>query len=52
MLEKRIECDVEYAEVEIQSCVDGSCSLMKTASHRPDIFNDVTIKRITHIYML
>jgi len=50
MLEKRIECDVEYAEVEIQSCVDGSCSLMKTASHRPDIFNDVTIKK-NHAYL-
>jgi len=50
MIEKRIDCTIEYAEIEIQNCANGQCTLMKTASHRPDIFNDITIKK-NHAYL-
>jgi len=50
MLEKRIDCDVEYAEAEVQLCPNGVCNLVKTASERPDIFNDVKLKK-NHAYL-
>jgi len=50
MLYKEIDCEVEYAEAEMQLCPNGICNLVKTAGERPDIFNNITLKK-NHAYL-
>ena len=49
MLYKRFEVEVEYAEAE-KTCPNGICSIVKTAEVKPDVFNDVKLKK-NHAYL-
>jgi len=49
MLEKRIDLSVEYAQAE-QTCPNGQCSLVKTATDIPEIFDGVKLKK-NHAYL-
>jgi len=50
MLTKYIDAQIEYAEAEKEICPNGRCSIVKTASERPEIFNDIKIKK-NHAYL-
>jgi len=50
MLTKYIDAQIEYAEAEKEICPNGMCSIVKTASERPEIFNDIKIKK-NHAYL-
>ena len=50
MLTKEIECSIEYGEANQELCPNGQCSIVKTASERPDIFNGIRIKK-NHAYL-
>jgi len=49
MLYKQFEVEVEYAEAE-KTCPNGICSIVKTAEVKPDVFNDVKLKK-NHAYL-
>jgi len=49
MLYKRFEVEVEYAEAE-KTCPNGICSIVKTAEVKPEVFNDVKLKK-NHAYL-